>query len=353
VQRKLQLFRHVAFFPSGLGGFIGVGSQQEHIKNENEWRQLVELALFFLEPNTLNDAVSEFVGVRGWSPELFASLSNFMLAKRFIGPTPDPQTEIDRFSRHLAYYGMWVEDYYATQQRISQSSVTILGCGGIGNLIALQLSTAGVHSITLVDPDIVELSNLSRQLCFTEADIGEPKVTILKEAIQKRNSQTEVNALNTSITSEEDLHHLPASDLIILSADTPSELVFWVNKHCVLVDLAYVNIGYMNDIAVVGPFFIPGETSCLMCGDVTGCAINQGTIEAALKLLNRRRRSASFGPVNAIASAFGTNDALRYLGKFGPPLSANRRIGFHSNSLKLEIQDLPKSGICEVCGRDE
>jgi adenylyltransferase/sulfurtransferase len=72
------------------------------------------------------------------------------------------------------------------QQLLLDSRVLLVGCGGLGCPVALGLAGAGVGSIDLVDDDRVDLSNLHRQLAFTEADIGRPKVSALAEALRAR-----------------------------------------------------------------------------------------------------------------------------------------------------------------------
>ncbi len=105
--------------------------------------------------------------------------------------------------------------------------------------------------------------NLTRQILFTEQDVGLPKTTVLRRELIRRNSQIEVTELQMSITTKTDLNKLPRADLWIISADEPVHLVSWTNEWCVKNQQAYINSGYVNDIAVFGPFYMLGKTGML------------------------------------------------------------------------------------------
>lgn len=156
------------------------------------------------------------------------------------------------------------------QKKIQNSKVVLLGYGGIGNLISHMLVNSGVGEITLVNADIVELSNLNRQSLFTKTDIGRKKITALRERLQERNCKAHINSLDLNIEKQAELEKLQSADLLVVSADTPNQLIFWINKFCVDKAQAYINAGYLSDIAVVGPFYIPQKhTACFECRQLT------------------------------------------------------------------------------------
>lgn len=107
------------------------------------------------------------------------------------------------------------------QARLGERHALLLGCGGIGNILSTSLVTAGVGRLTLVDDDIVELSNLTRQFMFTERDVGGSKVALLSVALRQRSRRTEIQQISQTIRSMRDLKGLPHADLIIVSADSP------------------------------------------------------------------------------------------------------------------------------------
>ena len=122
--------------------------------------------------------------------------------------------QIDRFSRQIILPMVGGRG----QQALLSGRVLLIGCGGLGCPVALGLCGAGVGHLTLVDDDRVELSNLHRQLAFTEKDIGRAKVTALAEAIAERSS-----ASVTEVHDRADAHNLrqlvKSADLVVDGSD--------------------------------------------------------------------------------------------------------------------------------------
>ncbi|CAM4236404.1 HesA/MoeB/ThiF family protein [Shewanella livingstonensis] len=90
----------------------------------------------------------------------------------------------------------------AGQLAIMNSPVVIIGVGGLGNVVAHYLAAAGVQQILLIDHDVVELSNLPRQLLFTAADIGQAKVDIAKSALSDAYPQINIDVLAEKVTTQ-------------------------------------------------------------------------------------------------------------------------------------------------------
>lgn len=170
-----------------------------------------------------------------------------------------------RYSRNFLHFGLYGNNPQRTQNLLFSSTVTVLGCGGIGNHIAHALATSGVGHIALVDHDCVELSNLTREIMFTEDDIGKYKVHVLKQSLEQRHQGINISTWLLKIQKHTDLKGLPESDLIVVSADHPPNIGMWVNEYCVSQRKSYIMVGYINDISVIGPFYIPGKTSCYAC----------------------------------------------------------------------------------------
>jgi len=131
----------------------------------------------------------------------------------------------------------------------------VIDCGCIGTHIAYYLATSGIETIKLIDNDDIELSNLTCQFLFTESDIGERKTKILKRELLKRTYEVIVNIMKSILA-------INSFDIYVFSVDYPDNFIDWVNEACVLEQQAYVNVGYINDISTVGPFYIPHK-NCL------------------------------------------------------------------------------------------
>jgi molybdopterin/thiamine biosynthesis adenylyltransferase len=239
-------------------------------------------------------------------------------------------------------------DPIETQKSLSDKKIGIVGCGGIGNLVSVNLATAGVNNFILCDEDDIETSNLSRQIMFSENDIGKQKVDQLAVAIKKRASFTNIKSIKKKILSPKDLIDFKECDLIIVSADKGG-VVNHVNQFCIENNVNYINVGYVNDIAVWGPLVIPGKTGCYACGDVEAGESKDENLQQLLSRINQEYQAPSIGPVNMLASSLASLDIVKHLTGMPDIHSLNKRVGLWTNTLKFETQDCSKNPNCRVC----
>lgn len=119
------------------------------------------------------------------------------------------------------------------QQKLQNTSVLVVGCGGLGSPIAVYLASSGVGKIHLVDFDTVDISNLHRQVFYTLDDIGKPKAEVLSSFIKKRAPFTEVNFTNKPITKENVFKLIENADIIVDGTDSlPTK--YLLNDACVI-----------------------------------------------------------------------------------------------------------------------
>src|SRR5437762_6425379 len=139
------------------------------------------------------------------------------------------QAEIRRYSRHL----ILPEVGLAGQKRLKQSSVLLVGAGGLGSPLALYLAAAGVGRIGLVDFDVVDESNLQRQVIHGTSDVGRPKLESAKERILDINPHVQVDTYEVALSSENALELFKPYDVIVDGTDNfPTR--YLVNDACVL-----------------------------------------------------------------------------------------------------------------------
>ena len=137
--------------------------------------------------------------------------------------------EIRRYSRHL----ILPEVGLAGQKKIRSTSVLCIGAGGLGSPIAMYLAAAGIGKLGIVDFDVVDYSNLQRQILHTEADVGRPKSQSAKETIQGVNPNVEVVIHHTRITSENAFELIQPYDIVVDGTDNfPTR--YLTNDACVL-----------------------------------------------------------------------------------------------------------------------
>ncbi len=137
--------------------------------------------------------------------------------------------QISRYSRHLIMPEVGVEG----QEKLVSSSVLCIGAGGLGSPLALYLGAAGIGRLGIVDFDVVDFSNLQRQIIHGEAKIGKLKVESAKERIHEINSDIEVETYNLRLTSENALDIVKEYDVIVDGTDNFATR-YLVNDACVL-----------------------------------------------------------------------------------------------------------------------
>ncbi len=105
------------------------------------------------------------------------------------------------------------------QQKLAQSKVTVVGLGGLGCPAAMYLAAAGVGELTLIDHDVIELTNLQRQLAYTEQDIGQPKVKAMAGLISRLNPASRVTTIEQKFDAQLNDLKVLATDVLIDATD--------------------------------------------------------------------------------------------------------------------------------------
>ena len=149
---------------------------------------------------------------------------------------------INRYARQIAIPEIGIHG----QKRIAQSSVLIVGIGGLGCPVGLYLAAAGVGKIGLVDNDIVSLSNLQRQILFVDEHIGHPKVHIAQQILIKHNPNLHIDTFQTFLNEENASTLIEPYDLVIDCCDNFATR-YIIDKTCRHLQ----KIGYMERLNVL------------------------------------------------------------------------------------------------------
>lgn len=144
--------------------------------------------------------------------------------------------EIERYARHLVL----AELGGPGQQRLKAARVAIVGLGGVGAPAALYLTAAGVGVLRLIDPDVVNLSNLQRQIAFSGDDIGEPKVEAGRRRLAGLNPHVGIEPAPERLTPDNAGRLLQDCDLVLDGTDD-FETRFAVNAACVAAGVPLVS----------------------------------------------------------------------------------------------------------------
>lgn len=125
------------------------------------------------------------------------------------------------------------------QQRLQRAKVLIVGVGGLGSPIALYLTGAGVGTIGLVDDDVVSISNLQRQVLYSESEVGLSKAIQAKKRLEALNSDVQINAYPTRLTKDNAANIIHPYDIIVDGCDNFATR-YLINDTCVQLGKVYV-----------------------------------------------------------------------------------------------------------------
>jgi len=242
--------------------------------------------------------------------------------------------EISRYSRHLILPEVGMEG----QQRLKAAKVLCVGTGGLGAPLALYLAAAGVGTIGLVDFDVVDESNLQRQIIHSQSTVGRLKVDSAEIMINGLNKNTKVVKYNTMLTSANAMEILKDYDVIADGTDN-FQTRYLVNDACVLLGKpnAYGSIFRFEGQASV--FGLP-EGPCYRClypeppppGLVPSCA--EGGV---------------LGILPGLVGVIQATETIKLILKIGEPL-VGRLLLVDALGMTFRTLKLRKNPDCPVCG---
>ncbi len=243
-------------------------------------------------------------------------------------------SEILRYSRHLLIPEVGLEG----QRKLKDSSVLIIGTGGLGSPVALYLAAAGVGRIGLVDFDVVDFSNLQRQVIHGTASIGQLKVDSARQRMLDVNPDIQVDVYNEAFTSENAMRIARDYDVIIDGTDNfPTR--YLTNDVCVL-------LGKPN---VYGSIFrFDGQVSVFdaRSGPCYRCLFPEPPPPGLVP------SCAEGGVLGVLPGTIGTlqaTEALKLLLGIGEPL-IGRLLLFNALDMSFDFVKLKKNPKCKVCG---
>ncbi|MES0491638.1 MAG: molybdopterin-synthase adenylyltransferase MoeB [Leptospirales bacterium] len=241
--------------------------------------------------------------------------------------------EIKRYSRHLIMPEVGMKG----QQKLKGSSVLLIGAGGLGSPLGLYLAAAGIGHIGIVDFDVVDYSNLQRQVMYTTEDIGKSKAGISKERMQKMNPHIKITTYEVPFTAANALEISEDYDIIIDGTDNfPTR--YLVNDVC-------VQTGKINIFGSVFRFdgqatvFAHKDGPCYRClypdpppaGMVPSCS--EGGV---------------LGILPGIIGIMQATEAIKIITGEGKPL-VGRLINFDALDMKFKELKIKKDPECSVC----
>ena len=243
--------------------------------------------------------------------------------------------EISRYSRHL----ILPEVGMAGQKKLKATSVLCIGTGGLGSPITMYLAAAGIGKIGIVDFDVVDFSNLQRQIAHGTADVGRPKVDSGKETINSINPEVEVVVHETRLSADNVMEIMVPYDIVVDGTDNfPTR--YLTNDACVLLKKPNVYGSIFRFEGQASVFAPELGGPCYRClypeppppGMVPSCA--EGGV---------------LGVLPGIVGCIQATEILKLaLGK-GSPL-VNRLLLFNALDMKFRELKLRRDPKCPICG---
>lgn len=168
---------------------------------------------------------------------------------------------VERYSRQVLFEGIGKEG----QQQLLQSRVVVIGCGALGAMQLEMLARAGVGHLRAIDRDFVEMTNLHRQIMFSEADAQQhlPKAVAAQNRIKQINNEIEVEAIVADVNYTNIEKFIADADLVLDGTDN-FETRFLINDACAKLEKPWI---YGAAVAANGltMVILPGKTACLRC----------------------------------------------------------------------------------------
>ncbi len=167
------------------------------------------------------------------------------------------ERERERYRRQILLFGE------EGQERLKGAHIFIAGAGGLGSPIALYLAVAGVGTITIADMDVVDQTNLNRQILHTDRDIGKKKTASAFEKLRAYNPDITIDAIDTTITAENILDLVGRADGIVDAMDN-YPVRYLLNRVALEKQIPFFH-GAIRGFYGQATTILPGRTPCLEC----------------------------------------------------------------------------------------
>lgn len=244
--------------------------------------------------------------------------------------------QIERYSRHI----ILKEVGGMGQTRLLESKVLLIGAGGLGSPVGVYLAAAGVGTLGIIDDDVVDLSNLQRQILHGTSDIGIPKTKSAEATISEMNPDVKVVPYNERITSENAFQILEQYDLIVDGCDNiPTR--YLLNDASVMLGKPVVHGSIFQFEGRVTVLY-PGKGPCYRCiypdppppGMVPTC-----------------QEAGVFGVLPGIIGTIQAVEAIKVLLDIGDPLIGSLLL-FDALSMDFKRLKLRQDSSCPMCGEN-
>lgn len=234
--------------------------------------------------------------------------------------------DLERHNRQIEVLG---ED---GQEKLKEARIFIAGAGGLGSPISIYLAAAGVGHITLVDKDVVELSNLNRQILHWEKDLGRKKAVSAQEKLSQINSDIDIQ-IGFDTLGEDNVSDLVADSDLIIDAMDNFPVRYLLNRTALKKRIPFIHGGIWGLYGQAATV-LPGRSPCLRC--IFPEAPQVAPIPSVV------------GVTSGIIGMIQATEAIKYITGRGELLSGKLLIwdGLNSQTFNLKVEKRPSCPDC-------
>lgn len=357
--------------PIPLGnGRIRIGGADHGIAAElvdDEQEHVAQLLRLLDGSRSLDDLVSV---LQGRDPELPAedvlAVVDVLASEGYLEDAADEPSpslfapaEVERYRRNFDFFSHFTVpplSSYEIQGRLKQARVTVLGLGGLGSFVALGLASAGVGHLRLVDDDVVEPSNLNRQVLYTEPDVGRPKADAAAARLREVNPHVALEARHLRVGGIEEARTcLADSDLLICAADRPRVRIYeWLNAAALAEGVPWMR-GANGGLTVNLFLHVPRETACFECEQMAAREVNpwyDEIVSYAVHEIGDRTVNPCTAPVAGLIGNLACLEAVKHLTGVAEPVIRNRRLVLDLRTMVPDFSDGVRRADCPACGME-
>jgi molybdopterin/thiamine biosynthesis adenylyltransferase/rhodanese-related sulfurtransferase len=242
--------------------------------------------------------------------------------------------QVMRYGRHLIMPEVGVEG----QEKLINSKILLVGAGGLGSPSALYLAASGVGEMTIIDPDVVDLSNLQRQIIHSTDSVGKPKAESAKERIAEINPNVKVNAIVDQL-SNENVRELVRNHDIVVDGTDNFQTRYMVNDACI----------FEGKLNVYGSIFRFDGQSTVFCSPDGPCYRCLYPEPPPPGMVPSCAEGGVLGILPGIVGIVQATEAIKLIMGKGNPL-IGRLMLYDALQMKFRELKIRKDPNCPVCG---
>ncbi len=240
--------------------------------------------------------------------------------------------EMLRYSRQISIKAMDFEG----QEKLKLANVLVIGAGGLGCTVTQYLAVAGVGRMTLVDFDIVEISNLQRQVLHQDANVGQAKVDSAQETLTQLNPHIQIDTINR-VLDDDELTELVAKHTLVIDCTDNIMVREQLNFACFTHKVPFVSGAAIRMEGTVTVFDYAGDSPCYQC-------FSQLFGEQQLTCVE----SGILAPVVGLIGCIQATEAIKVLTNMGKPL-IGKLLMVDAMTMEFRSMKLAKRPHCQVC----